>query len=128
MRITKVFEQAGCPLHCTVAGRGPAVLFIQGVGVHGDGWRPRVDELTRHFTCITFENRGVGHSVPAAAPITITQMAADALAALEGLGIESAHVVGHSLGGLVALELALTARERVRSLALMCTFASGRNL
>ena len=54
--------------------------------------------------------------------------AGDALAALEGLGIESAHVVGHSLGGSVALELALTARERVRSLALMCTFASGRNL
>jgi pimeloyl-ACP methyl ester carboxylesterase len=102
------------------------VLFIQGVGVHGEGWRPQVESLAAHYTCVTFDNRGVGQSVPAAAPISVPQMAADARAVLDGLGVKSAHVVGHSLGGLVALQLALDARPRVRSLSLLCTFASGR--
>ena len=121
----RIFEHRGCPLLCTVRGQGPVVLFIQGVGVHGEGWRPQVESLAAHFTCVTFDNRGVGQSVPAAAPITVPQMADDARAVLDGLGIESAHVIGHSLGGLVALQLALDARPRVRSLSLLCTFASG---
>ena len=62
---------------------------------------------------------------PLPVPITVSQMADDARAVLDGLGMESAHVIGHSLGGLVALQLALDARPRVRSLSLLCTFASG---
>jgi pimeloyl-ACP methyl ester carboxylesterase len=124
--VQRVIEHRGCPLHCTVEGQGPAVLFIQGVGVHGDGWRPQVESLAAHYTCVTFDNRGVGRSVPAAAPLTVPQMADDARAVLDALGVESAHVIGHSLGGLVALQLALDARPRVRSLSLLCTFASGR--
>jgi pimeloyl-ACP methyl ester carboxylesterase len=124
--VQRVFEHCGCPLHCTVRGQGPAILFIQGVGVHGDGWRPQVESLAAQYTCVTFDNRGVGRSVPAGAPITVAQMAGDARAVLDGLGVESAHVIGHSLGGLVALQLALDARPRVRSLSLLCTFASGK--
>jgi len=119
-------EHRGCPIHYTVRGHGPVVLFIQGVGVHGEGWRPQVDHLAAHFTCITFDNRGVGRSQPAGAPVTVEQMADDARAVLDAVSIESAHVIGHSLGGLVALQLALSAPGRARSLCLMCTFASGR--
>ena len=122
----QVIERQGCPINCTVVGQGPAVLLIQGVGVHGQGWRPQVEALASRFTCIAFDNRGVGRSRPAGAPITVEQMAEDARSVLDGVEVESAHVVGHSLGGLVALQLALSAPSRVRSLTLMCTFASGR--
>jgi pimeloyl-ACP methyl ester carboxylesterase len=101
-------------------------LLIQGVGVHGTGWTPQTDALASRFRCITFDNRGMGRSQPAGGAITVEQMAEDALALLDAEKVEAAHVVGHSLGGLVALRLALEARARVRTLALMCTFADGR--
>jgi pimeloyl-ACP methyl ester carboxylesterase len=116
----------GCLLHYTTRGRGPAVVFIQGVGVHGDGWLPQSEDLERDFTCITFDNRGMGRSQPASVPITTGLMAADTLAVLDATGFENAHVVGHSLGGVVALEMALMARARVRSLSLLCTFSGGK--
>jgi pimeloyl-ACP methyl ester carboxylesterase len=62
------------------------------------------------------------------ASLTVDQMADDAVAVLDALGWARAHVVGHSLGGLIALNLALRARARVRSLALLCTFARGRDV
>ena len=119
-------EHAGCRIAFEVRGTGPPVLLIQGVGVHGEGWRPQVDELAARYTCLWFDNRGMGRSQPVGAPVTVRQMADDARALLDAAGWERAHVVGHSLGGPIALELALMARPRVRSLALLCTFATGR--
>jgi len=120
-----VVEHRGCPLAYTVRGEGPPVLLIQGVGVHGDGWTPQTDALSGRFRCLTFDNRGMGRSVPAGAPVTVEQMAEDAAAVMDAVGWTWAHVAGHSLGGPVALQMALQARERVRSLALLCTFARG---
>lgn len=120
-------DHRGSRLAYEVQGQGPPVLLIQGVGVHGNGWRPQVEALSDRYTCLTFDNRGMGESQPAGATVTVEQMADDAMALLDAAGWESAHVIGHSLGGLVALELALAARRRVRSLALLCTFASGRD-
>lgn len=119
-------EREGCRIVYQVHGSGPPVLLIQGVGVHGDGWRPQVEALSDRFTCITLDNRGLGKSQPAGDVLSVGQMAGDCLAVLDDQRIETAHVVGHSLGGLIALELALRARSRVRSLALLCTFASGK--
>src|SRR4051812_14205955 len=116
----------GCELNYTVRGDGPPVVFIQGVGVHGDGWRPQVDAFAPRIRCLTFDNRGMGRSQPVGEPLTVERMAGDALALMDAQGWESAHVVGHSLGGLVALVLAMRARDRARSLSLLCTFASGR--
>jgi pimeloyl-ACP methyl ester carboxylesterase len=116
----------GCNLSYTVRGGGPPVLLIQGVGVHGDAWSPQTDELASDFTCVTFDNRGMGRSQPAARAITVDQMARDAIAVLDAAQVATAHVVGHSLGGVVALQLALTARARVRSLSLLCTFSGGK--
>lgn len=120
-------EHRGCRLAYRLRGRGPAVLLIQGVGVHGDGWLPQVDALAARYQCLTFDNRGMGHSQPAGAAITVEQMAEDARVLMDALGWDAAHVIGHSLGGLVAQHLALSARQRVRSLALLCTFARGRD-
>src|SRR5262245_66574340 len=104
---TRTLEHRGCRLAYDLRGDGPPVLLIQGVGVHGDGWVPQTDALASKFRCVTFDNRGMGRSVPAGGAITVEQMAEDALAVLDAEKIESAHVVGHSLGGLVALRLAL---------------------
>lgn len=125
-RVDRVVEHRGCRLAYSVAGSGPAVLFVQGVGVQGADWRPQTADLADGYTCLSFDNRGMGRSQPVGAAITVAQMADDARAVLDAARVESAHVVGHSLGGLVALQLALDARVRVRSLALLCTFTDSR--
>jgi pimeloyl-ACP methyl ester carboxylesterase len=126
---SRVVDRNGCRLQYDVRGNagGPPVLLIQGVGVHGGGWRPQVDALATDFHCATFDNRGIGRSQPVGdCALTVEQMADDALAVIRELGWQSAHVIGHSLGGLIALQLALAHREAVRSLSLLCTFADGR--
>jgi len=117
----------GCRLSYRVAGSGPPVLLIQGVGLHGEGWTPQTRQLSADFRCLTFDNRGMGASQPCGRPLSVEQMAADALALMDAEGWDSAHLVGHSLGGLVAQHLALAARQRVRSLALLCTVSRGRD-
>lgn len=123
---TRVVEHHGCRLTYDVCGDGPQVLFIQGVGVHGPGWKPQTDALAARFRCISFDNRGMGRSQPVPAALAVEQMVSDARAVLDAEKLDAVHVVGHSLGGLVALGLALEAKGRVRSLALLCTFADGR--
>jgi pimeloyl-ACP methyl ester carboxylesterase len=125
--MTRTLTHRGCNLSYTVRGEGPPVLFIQGVGVHGDGWTPQVDALAERYRCVSFDNRGMGRSQPPGCRIRVEQMADDATAIMDALRWESAHVIGHSLGGLIALHLALNARARVRSLSLLCTFARGRD-
>jgi pimeloyl-ACP methyl ester carboxylesterase len=108
------------------AGNGPGVLFIQGVGVIGEGWRPQLDGLGDRYTTISFDNQGLGETLLGPAPLTIEAMALDALAIMDAEKIEQFHVVGHSMGGLIAQEVALRAPARVKSLALLCTFARGK--
>jgi len=119
-------DRGGVRLYFELEGQGEPVLFIQGVGVAGSGWRPQVQGLATEFSTLIFDNRGLGRSAPCSGPIRLEEMAADAAALLEAVGWETAHVVGHSLGGLIAQQLALDAPSRVRSLSLVCTFAHGR--
>ncbi len=118
-------EHRDCRLSYAVRGDGPPVVFIQGSGIHGDGWLPQVDALAQRYRCLTFDNRGMGRSQPPGVRVTVEQMAEDVGILMDVQGWKSAHLVGHSLGGLVALCLALTSRSRVRSLSLLCTFARG---
>ena len=108
-------------------GTGPAVLMIQGVGAIGNVWRPQIEALRDRFTVITFDNRGIGRSSIDDGALTIEAMADDALAILAAEGIDQYHVVGHSMGGLIAAQVALVSPRRVRSLALLCTFPEGRS-
>ena len=123
-----VLVHRGCQLAYRISGDGPPALFIQGVNTHGDGWLPQVQDLKHRFTCLTFDNRGMGNSERGADKISVDRMADDARAIMAAVGWESAHLVGHSLGGGIALQLALTARAAVRSLSLLCTFADGRRV
>lgn len=121
-------EHQGCRLHYCLEGAGPQVLLIQGVGVEGSGWQPQIADFAARHQCLRFDNRGIGRSQPTAGRLSIEQFAADALALMDAAGWEKAHVAGHSMGGLIAQHIALTARHRVRSLALLCTFSRGRDV
>ena len=116
-----------CELHYSVRGSGAPVVLVQGVGVCGSAWAPQVDRLCSEYSCLAFDNRGMGASQPAGRDCSIRQMALDTLSLMDAQGWESAHLVGHSMGGLIGLEAALTAPMRVRSLSLLCTFARGRD-
>ena len=116
----------GVRLRYTVAGNGPPVLLIQGVGVIGEGWRPQIDGLEDRFTLIAFDNRGIGGSTMPDGTLTIPDMASDAFALMSALGFERFHAAGHSMGGLIAQEMELRQPARIMSLALLCTFAHGR--
>src|SRR5512145_2471368 len=108
-----------------VYGSGPPVIAIQGVGVAGCGWRPQIAPLSSLFTIVTPDNCGIGRTARGTGPLTIGRMAEDVLAIADAEGFNRFHVVGHSMGGLIAQHVALTARERIKSLALLCTFANG---
>jgi pimeloyl-ACP methyl ester carboxylesterase len=120
-------NRSNVDLYYEISGHGPPVLLIQGVGVVGEGWRLQVDALKQRFQTLIFDNRGIGKSTPSTGPISIEAMAEDARALMDVAGWESAHVVGHSMGGVIAQQLALDYPKRVRSLALLCTFARGKD-
>lgn len=105
------------------AGDGPPLLFLAGLGCDRDFWGPHVPLLSARASAITPDNRGSGESPAPPGPYTAREMADDALALLDELGVEGAHVAGHSLGGMVALEMALAAPSRVLSLVLAATAA-----
>jgi aminoacrylate hydrolase len=94
----------------------------------GRGWSPQVASLAADHTCVVFDNRGIGASRGHTDGLTVDVMARDALAVLDALGLHRAHVVGHSLGGVIAQRVALLRPERVLSLSLLCTFAGGNDL
>lgn len=116
---------ADADIHYELKGSGPPVLFIQGVGTTGSAWNPQTDALGQRFHCLQFDNRGIGQSTDRSKDLSIEKMAADARHLLDAVGWSSAHVVGHSMGGIIAQELALDAPECVRSLSLLCTFSKG---
>ena len=121
-----VVKTAGASISYAKTGTGPAVLMIQGAGVVGEGWRPQVDALSTGYTTYVFDNRGMGASpLDAGGAVTIADMAGDALAVMDAEGVRDFHVVGHSMGGLIAQALTLAAPGRVKSLSLLCTFVKG---
>jgi pimeloyl-ACP methyl ester carboxylesterase len=124
-KLINAIQSIQCPLTYKLEGSGRAAVFIQGVGLHGDGWLPQTQELSANFQCLTLDNRGIGRSQPAGTEITMEQMTEDTLAIMDAAGITKAHIVGHSLGGAIALQLALTARPRVTSLSLLCSSSRG---
>jgi pimeloyl-ACP methyl ester carboxylesterase len=111
-------------MHYEVTGAGPPVLLISGLSTPSVGWGLQVQALAPHFQVVTFDNRGVGATdLPPEPVYTIAQMADDAAAVLRQLKIPRAHVLGASMGGAIALELALRHPRLVRSLTLACTWA-----
>jgi 3-oxoadipate enol-lactonase len=117
---------AGTDLYYERRGEGEPLLLIQGLGGNSLHWGEGfLGGLQDGFELILYDHRGAGRSGALAGEHTITDLAMDAVGLLDALQIESAHVVGISMGGMVAQELVLQAPARVRTLTLGCTFPGG---
>lgn len=109
-------------------GKGEALFFVSGMGGDHNDWRWQLPSHARHFTCYTFDCRGAGKSAAAARGQTVDTYTAELLAddlagIMDALGVEKAHVLGGSMGGVVAQAFALRHPERFLSLSLHSTFA-----
>lgn len=113
-------------LHYERAGSGEPLLLIQGMsGTHLSWGEPFRNLLEEGFDVVAFDNRGIGLSERFDGSFTIAELAEDTAELLDRLEIESAHVVGISMGGMIAQELALAHPGRLRSLTLGCTYCGG---
>lgn len=104
-------------------GEGDAILFIMGLGMPGFAWEPQVEYFSRKYRSIIFDNRGVGKSDKPPGPYTTRQMAEDAFELLNYLGIKSAHIVGISMGGMIAQQMTLNYPDMVKSATFCATYA-----
>ncbi|MGL6210597.1 MAG: alpha/beta fold hydrolase [Paracoccaceae bacterium] len=111
----------GIRLHYEIGGNGPPLILIAGMMSDSASWGPIVAPLEQRFTVIRPDNRTCGRTVPQDAPAGLAEWAGDAVALLGHLRIARAHVAGHSLGGLIALQMAALAPARVDRLVLLAT-------
>jgi len=119
-------DAGGAELYYERAGSGEPMLLVQGMSATHLAWgRPFRAALEESFDCVVFDNRGMGRSGPAAMPFTIVDLAADTIGLLDALEIERAHLVGISMGGMVAQELALAHPGRIATLTLGATYCGG---
>jgi 3-oxoadipate enol-lactonase len=108
------------------SGEGPPLFMIMGLSGTMLHWgEPFLAQLRESFETIVYDHRGVGRSSRVEQPFTIAELAADAAALLAALELESAHVLGISMGSMIAQELALAHPELVRTLTLGCTYCGG---
>ena len=112
----------GVELYYEEHGNGDPLLLIMGLAADSRAWMFQLPEFSRRYRTVVFDNRGVGRSAKPPGPYTIHEMADDAAGLLDVLGIARAHVVGVSMGGMIAQELVLRHPERVRGLVLGCTY------
>ncbi len=114
-------------LHYEVHGEGEPLLLIMGYGASSAWWYLQTAALSQEYKVIVFDNRGTGLSDKPDVPCTMQMMADDAAGLLDAIGVESAHVFGVSMGGMIAQDLALHHPRKVTSLILGCTTPGGGN-
>ncbi|MTW16409.1 3-oxoadipate enol-lactonase [Rhodoplanes serenus] len=118
-----MIDAEGCALRVEVEGpeTAPAVVLSSSLGADHTMWEPQVAPLARHFRVVRYDRRGHGGSGVTPGPYTIERLGRDALAILDGLGIDKAHWVGLSLGGMVGQWLGANAPQRLGRLVLANT-------
>jgi 3-oxoadipate enol-lactonase len=118
-----VFENDGRSLYYEVHGEGEPLLCVTGLSADHLAWTLQIPAWSRRYRTIVFDNRDVGQSFRSEGPYEITDMAQDTLALANALGLHRFHLVGMSLGGTIAQEVAVAAPDRVRTLTLIVTYA-----
>jgi 3-oxoadipate enol-lactonase len=122
---TQVVPVGRARLHVEQSGSGEPLLLITGFAISAAVFEPVLPLYARRFAVTTYDNRGAGRSSGARPGLSVGQLAADAAGLLDALGIDSAHVYGLSMGGMIAQELALRFPHRVRTLVLGGTTPGG---
>jgi len=112
-------------LYYQTSGEGQPLMLISGLSGGTWSWYEQVPFFKNHFRTITFDNRGAGRSSMPPGPYTIKSMAEDARALLDHLAIDKSFIMGLSMGGMIAQELALLAPDRIQALVLGCTHCGG---
>jgi pimeloyl-ACP methyl ester carboxylesterase len=121
----RVVEVDGVEVHYEEAGAGPALLFLHGLGASGFAFRKNVPELAGRFRVIAPDLPGFGFSGRDAPDLSMTALAGYAAGLLDALGVDRVSVVGHSMGGDIALRLALAEPARVERLVLVAPATDG---
>ena len=104
-----------------IQGSGDPLVLIHGLGSRSRDWQYQMEYFSKYFKVLTYDLRGHGHSDKPRGPYSIEQFAMDTNQLLLSLGMTPCHVVGISLGGMIAMQLALDAPENVKSLVLVNT-------
>ena len=113
----------GIHINYQVEGDGEPLVMIMGFTASRIGWMPQRPFFRKYFRIITFDNRGVGKSDKPPGPYSARMMADDTVKLMDVLGIEKAHIMGLSMGGMIAQELAINHPQRVMKLVLAATYA-----
>ncbi len=121
-------ENQGAKLYWDEQGAGEPLLLIMGLSYPSYMWHRSRPVLASRYRPIAFDNRGIGQSEVPGGVYSISLMASDAAAVLDAAGVQTAHVFGVSMGGMIAQEFALQYPDRVRSLILGCTAAGGPHM
>lgn len=106
-------------------GVGHPLVLIRGLGSNADHWYPQLPAFAASFRVVSYDNRGIGRSDKPDAPFTIATMAEDLAGIMDAIGIPKAHIMGLSMGGMVAQEFALRFPHKVHGLVLACTHCGG---
>ncbi len=112
-------------MYYEVHGKGEPLVMIMGAGGNIEWMRQAIPVYSREYRLVLFDNRGAGRTDAPDIPYTIAMMADDLAGLLDAIGIDSAHIQGGSMGGMIAQEFVLRYPERVRSLILACTYCGG---
>lgn len=114
-------------LYYEIHGKGTPLMLIAGLASDSQSWQPVIKDFSRNFQVLTPDNRGVGRTVPQDIDISIEKIADDCIALIKHLGLSYVNVLGHSMGGFVALDLAIRYPDYVNRLILAGTSASNSN-
>jgi pimeloyl-ACP methyl ester carboxylesterase len=109
-----------------IHGSGPPLVLIMGLRRNAEWWYQQIRELSKHFTTIVFDNRGAGRTDKPQMDYSIRLFAEDTAGLMNFLGIPRAHILGISMGGYIAQELAINYPDKVNGLILGCTSCGGR--
>lgn len=112
---------AGAEIHFETIGQGPPLILISGMGGLASYWTPQIEQLSKQFRVLTFDHRGTGRSTHSEVEYSVELLASDTIGLMDALGIEAAHFLGHSTGGMMLQVISSTHPARVLSQVLYGT-------